>query len=210
MQLKLGQTRDPNLYGYVLGDPVNFVDPLGMFLGLPSAEEVGTRFTGFIDGFTLGATDKIREKFGLQGGLDKCSLDYRFAHGMGRVTVAIEAGVISGGTAGFLAAEIGAGAAASALSVGAASGAGETFVYQGGTPSAKEMAVGTAFGMFGGVVGDLREAPTLSTRLPERQRLEQLPRTVPMARSTGLIRRKFAVVEHRKSKAKRGEKVESK
>jgi len=69
-----------NLHGYVLGDPVNFVDPEGT---MGFWEELATRTVGVMDGVTFGATDKLRDLLGLQGGLDKCTGEYQGARGHG-------------------------------------------------------------------------------------------------------------------------------
>jgi RHS repeat-associated protein/uncharacterized repeat protein (TIGR01451 family) len=63
---------DTNLYGYVLGDPVNFTDPLGLFLGidLPSPSEIldkakdagmyaSNMAAGALNEITLGLSNKI-------------------------------------------------------------------------------------------------------------------------------------------------------
>lgn len=149
---------DSNLYGYVLGDPVNFVDPSGLIFGIhfdmPSVSEVATRYVGFVDGVTFGFTNWVRDRLGLQGGLDRCSLDYRVAYGIGGLTAAVEAGVVTGGVAGFALAEAGAGAFVSALGVGAASGLGETVVANKGTPTTRQLATGIGVGAMGGISGD--------------------------------------------------------
>jgi hypothetical protein len=49
------------LYGYVVNDPVNWVDPYGLF-ELPSlSQEVVDAFAGFGDAASLGITDIIRD-----------------------------------------------------------------------------------------------------------------------------------------------------
>ncbi len=74
-------TRDPLVdatgqpYAYADGDPIDNVDPTGLI----TWDQVGTRFVGAVDRMTFGTTGKIRDRFGLNGGLDKCSFDYRAA-----------------------------------------------------------------------------------------------------------------------------------
>jgi RHS repeat-associated protein len=96
---------DTNLYGYVVGDPVNLVDPEGLFW-----EEVGTAVTGFGDGAAaaLGApytlvtghpfTYGIREGLGTNDNLDFCSWWYRGGSYAGEAaTLALGAGGVRAG-----------------------------------------------------------------------------------------------------------------
>lgn len=77
-------TRDPlasttgQPYGYAGDSPLAYVDPSGMF-EWPSWSQVGTRFVSAIDTMTGGLTADTRNLFGLSGGLDTCSFDYRTA-----------------------------------------------------------------------------------------------------------------------------------
>jgi RHS repeat-associated protein len=75
---------DPNLYGYVLGDPVNGNDPSGLFLGLPSLEDVSDFAAGFGDTVTFGLTQSIRQAANIDN-VDYCS----GAYGAGEITGAI-------------------------------------------------------------------------------------------------------------------------
>ncbi|MGK2878198.1 MAG: RHS repeat-associated core domain-containing protein [Solirubrobacterales bacterium] len=72
---------DSNLYGYVLGDPVNLVDPSGLFKVelpalLPSLQETSDFAAGFGDGATWGLTKRIRKSLGVDGVVNYCSDDY--------------------------------------------------------------------------------------------------------------------------------------
>jgi len=93
-------TRHP--YAYASDDPVNLMDPSGLdacLLGV-CASQVGTRVTGFFDGFTkpvFGGTAALRTNLGLNGGLDMCSPDYQMASGIGGLDVSLEAAAIGGG-----------------------------------------------------------------------------------------------------------------
>ena len=70
---------DTNLYGYVLQDPVNLVDPMGLFI-LPSLPQGLVNFAaGFGDGVSLGATKYIREQLGINGPVNLCSDTYKFS-----------------------------------------------------------------------------------------------------------------------------------
>ena len=52
---------DTNLYGYVLGDPVNFIDPSGLFALPQIPQGVVNAVTGFGDAISFGLTDVIRD-----------------------------------------------------------------------------------------------------------------------------------------------------
>ena len=77
-------TRDPLVdetgepYAYADGDPIGKVDPTGN----SAWDRIGTRFVGAVDRMTFGATGAVRDRLGLNGGLDKCSFDYRAAQGV--------------------------------------------------------------------------------------------------------------------------------
>ena len=94
---------DTNLYGYVLGDPVNFFDPYGLeefwfeTLGLDQAanwaEQHGVidSLAGWGDATSFGLGKLIRESeigefWGAQGVVDVCSSDYDIGLGIGIAT----------------------------------------------------------------------------------------------------------------------------
>jgi len=64
---------DTNLYGYVLNDPVNFVDPEGLFTLIDTANVAA----GFGDTISFGGTDWVREQNGSNDVIDKCSGSYK-------------------------------------------------------------------------------------------------------------------------------------
>lgn len=94
-------TRDPlteqtgQPYAYADGDPVNNIDPSGNF-SWPNPGQLGTRFVGFVDGATFGATAEARDALGLNGGLDKCSRDYQAANTIGGLTTEAMGGAALG------------------------------------------------------------------------------------------------------------------
>jgi len=60
---------DTNLYGYVLQDPVNFIDPHG-------EDAVDSFFAGAMDGFTLGGFSYLMDSMGMLNRVDDpCAYD---------------------------------------------------------------------------------------------------------------------------------------
>jgi RHS repeat-associated protein len=110
-------TQEP--YSFAGDSPTNEVDPTGLLFGIPgtpSWSELGTRVVGFWDGFTrpaFGGTAALRSWLGLNGGLDKCSAEYKVASAIGNTDVSLEAGAAGGGLA-----EAGIGAGLGGLRVG--------------------------------------------------------------------------------------------
>jgi RHS repeat-associated protein len=68
---------DTNLYGYVVGDPVNLVDPSGTTSWwIQLADGAGNVAAGFGDSISFGITDWVREQMGTNGAVDKCGKGY--------------------------------------------------------------------------------------------------------------------------------------
>ena len=86
---------DSNLYGYVLGDPVNFTDSRG----LDWLNDLANYSAGLGDALLLGFGDDLRELLDI-GGIDKCSNAYSAgswtSFGFGGARVAY-AGLAKGG-----------------------------------------------------------------------------------------------------------------
>lgn len=79
-----------NVYSYVANDPMNYIDPEGLF-GL---QDAGNLAAGFADPLTLGGTYWIRVWMGTDPLINKCSAAYQyggwlsFGLGAGRLTYA--------------------------------------------------------------------------------------------------------------------------
>jgi hypothetical protein len=74
------------------GDPINYIDPLGLWwFGDPLPQGMIDGFTGFGDGvyrtITLGIGDlqEIRDSLDIDGGLNKCSGAYKWGNVLGEV-----------------------------------------------------------------------------------------------------------------------------
>ena len=63
-----------NLYAYVFGDPVNWVDPAGLW---GSLADWANFVAGFGDALTFGLTDLIRDWIDANGVIDKCGAWYK-------------------------------------------------------------------------------------------------------------------------------------
>lgn len=68
---------DPNLYGYVRGNPLGYVDPYGLFELPVLPSEVVDISAGIGDALSLGLTDLIRDSMDINTVIDKCSDAYR-------------------------------------------------------------------------------------------------------------------------------------
>ncbi len=73
---------DTNLYGYVLNDPVNLVDPEGL-ASLPSAQDLGQATVAFFDEASLGLSREVRQLIGNDRNVDYCSTAYKFGANAG-------------------------------------------------------------------------------------------------------------------------------
>jgi RHS repeat-associated protein len=74
---------DSNVYGYVLGDPVNSFDPRGLDAFDDFLQGAADFTSGFADTITFGATRKIREAMGVGHIVDPCSTTYKVGIGAG-------------------------------------------------------------------------------------------------------------------------------
>lgn len=152
---------DTNLYGYVLNDPVNAIDPTGLILGLPSLSQIGTRVAGYADGLTFGLTSPATSFLGV----DKCSLDYQVSRKVGRFVGSVEIGLASGGGAarGIYSAMRGAlpraARALSAIGGGAVGGLSETTAANHGRPTMGPATRAVAIGAVSGAFGDFARGP---------------------------------------------------
>ena len=91
---------DVSLYGYVSGDPVNGVDPYGLWAwGDPIPQGVVNFSAGFGDTLSFGLTNWARNLMGTNGAVSKCSGYYTAGEVAG---VAVD--IVLGGAAGWEAA----------------------------------------------------------------------------------------------------------
>jgi choice-of-anchor A domain-containing protein/RHS repeat-associated protein len=64
---------DTNLYGYVLNDPINFIDPLGLYSFDEFLGDAADFSAGFGDTLSFGLTDYVRDWMGTNDVVNKCS-----------------------------------------------------------------------------------------------------------------------------------------
>ena len=88
---------DTNLYGYVVNDPVNAFDPLGLWeFGDPLPQGLVNAAAGFGDALSFGLTDLARNALGTNDVVNKCS----GAYGGGELAGVVLSALI-GGAAGL-------------------------------------------------------------------------------------------------------------
>ena len=71
---------DTNIFNYGLGDPVNFIDPFGLYSWHEFMQDASNFSAGFGDTITFGGTawvrNQINKRFGLDDTVNKCSGAY--------------------------------------------------------------------------------------------------------------------------------------
>ena len=163
-----------NLYGYVVGDPVNRFDPTGLFDMDDVLQVAANVSAGFADTITLGVTKRVRRWMGVGHVVDPCS----GAYGAGRIGAAAwSLAMLGAATAEAFAAggEVGAlsggGEAASEELLAAVQSHGRTITIA--TEGSEELAYLEAMGAEANVGGPalthilLREGPSKAAVLEE-------------------------------------------
>ncbi len=69
----LGFTTGENLYGYVMNNPMNWRDPLGLYSGDDFLQDASNFSAGFGDAISFGLTQKFRQHFGYDDVVNKSS-----------------------------------------------------------------------------------------------------------------------------------------
>jgi len=87
-----------NLYGYVMNDPVNWVD----FNGMDWVNTAANFSAGFRDTITFGGTSKIRDMLGSNSVVDECSGFYTAGGYGGNLWQAMATAAVGAGAYRFL------------------------------------------------------------------------------------------------------------
>jgi hypothetical protein len=142
-------------YAYALDSPVNQSDPSGLCIifSCSTWHDVGNASAGFGDTVTFGLTKTVRGAFGIND-VNYCSA----AYAGGKIGGAVVGGLAGGAVVSAGATAFGVSQAASSLAGGVAGGETETVFGSGGDPSATDLVVGGASGLWGGAVGAVGES----------------------------------------------------
>jgi uncharacterized protein RhaS with RHS repeats len=72
----IGLSGGINLFSYVQNDPVNLIDPSGLYSTGEFIQDAANVSAGFGDTISFGMTDLIRDQMGTNDAVDKCSGSY--------------------------------------------------------------------------------------------------------------------------------------
>jgi RHS repeat-associated protein len=96
----LGFADGPNLYAYVRGNPINYVDPMGLLTYDEALYYAAQVSAGFGDVVSMGLTDRFRDSIGINDVVDKCGMSYAGGKALGMLHgVAMGAGGLTRGAA---------------------------------------------------------------------------------------------------------------